>query len=73
MTLVCTQQQRDEQTIDITLVFLGASLLWPIPLMAALVLVAATPLDPVPGYLALFTLYVVAVVVRLRTRGWGGR
>ena len=73
MALVRTQQQRDWQTVDITLVFLAASLLWPIPLLATLFLVEATPLDPVPGYLLLFTAYVVAVVVRLRSRGFALR
>lgn len=70
-----SQQQRDEQTLDIVAAVFGAALLWGLPVLVLVVLVAATNVDvDVPawarsGFAVLIgACYAATVMVMLRRR-----
>ncbi|CAI9401316.1 hypothetical protein [Nocardioides sp. T2.26MG-1] len=70
-----TQQERDEQTLDIVAAVFGAALLWGLPVLVLAVLVAATNVDvDVPAAaesifaVLIGALYAATVVVVLRRR-----
>lgn len=69
-----SQQERDEQTLDIVLAVFGAAILWGVPLVAVVVVVSRTGAEVAEGAatlgaVAVAALYVGTVVFLLRR--WG--
>ena len=69
MAVVRTQEERDQQTVDITRVLLAGSILWPIPFLMVFAVAETDLLGPVPMYPLLFAAYLAAVLLGLRLRG----